>query len=87
MRNYPTDYRHPDKHLRRGPNLFFKYFYFLFGPGLFYPLWVIATVQFFFGTLVGQWSRKSAKKILNLGGHPKGLKYASPKKEIKIFEK
>ncbi len=37
----------------RGPNLFFKYFYFLFGPGLFYPLRVITTVQFFFGTLVG----------------------------------
>ncbi len=27
----------------RGPNLFFKYFYFLFGPGLLYPLRVIAT--------------------------------------------
>ncbi len=39
--------------LLRGPNLFFKYFYFLFGPGLFYPLRVIATVQIFFGTLVG----------------------------------
>ncbi len=39
--------------IKRGPNLFFKYFYFLFGPGLFYPLRVIATVQKFFGTLVG----------------------------------
>ncbi len=26
----------------RGPNSFFKYFYFLFGPGLFYPPRVIA---------------------------------------------
>ncbi len=41
------------KGLVRGPNLFFKYFYFIFGPGLFYPLRVIATVQIFFGTLVG----------------------------------
>ncbi len=39
--------------LLRGPNLFFKYFYFLFGPGLFYLLRMIATVQIFFGTLVG----------------------------------
>ncbi len=29
----------------RGPNLFFKYFYFLFGPGLFNPLRVPAKVQ------------------------------------------
>ncbi len=41
------------KKMVRGPNLFFKYFYFLFGPGLFYPLRMIATVQNFFGTLVG----------------------------------
>ena len=35
----------------RGPNLFFKYFYFLFGPGLFYPLRVPAKVHIFFGSL------------------------------------
>ena len=29
-----------------GPNLFFKYFYFLFGPVLFYPLRVLGKVQF-----------------------------------------
>ena len=38
---------------KRGPNLFFKYFYFLFGPGLFYPLRVPGKVQNFFGCLVG----------------------------------
>ncbi len=58
----------------RGPNLFFKYFYFLFGPGY-------ATVQIFYGTLV------SAKKKFNRSGHPKGGEEARPKKEIKIFEK
>ncbi len=26
---------------RRGPNLFFEYFYFLFGPGLLYPLGIV----------------------------------------------
>ncbi len=37
-----------DHMIRRGPNLFFKYFYFLFGPGLLYPLRVLAKVQIFF---------------------------------------
>ncbi len=50
---YISDSELKSKVLKRGPNLFFKYFYFLFGPGLFYPLRVIATVQIFFGTLVG----------------------------------
>ncbi len=36
----------------RGPNLFFKYFYFPFGPGLFYSLRVPIKVQFFFGCLL-----------------------------------
>ena len=38
---------------KRGPNLFFKYFYFLFGPGLLYPLRVLAKVQILFGSFVG----------------------------------
>ena len=37
----------------RGPNLFFKYFFLLFGTGLFYPLRVLTKVQIFFGSLVG----------------------------------
>ncbi len=32
---------------QRGPNLFFKYFYFPFWIGLFYPLRVLAKVKFF----------------------------------------
>ncbi len=39
--------------LIRGPNLFFKYFYFLFGTGLFYPFRVTAKVQIFWGSLAG----------------------------------
>ena len=45
----------------RGPNLFFKYFYFLFGPGLLYPIRVLAKVQIFFGSFVGP--TKLPKKI------------------------
>ena len=43
----------------RGTNLIFKYFNFLFGPGLLYPLRVLAKLQ---------------KKILKHSGHPKELK-------------
>ncbi len=32
-------------HIWIGPNLFFNFFYFLFRPGLFYPLRVLAKVQ------------------------------------------
>ncbi len=42
------------------------YFYFLFGPGLLYPLRVLAKVQIFFGSLVGPLT-----KSLTLEGHPK----------------
>ncbi len=41
--------------LRRGPNLFFKYYYFIFGPGLFNPLRVPAKVQNFSCSLVWPW--------------------------------
>ncbi len=37
--------------LGRGPNLFFKYFYFHFGTGLFYPFGGPAKVQIFLGSL------------------------------------
>ena len=47
--------------LQRGPNLFFKYFYFLFGPGLFYPLRVLAKVQIFFGSLAEPLTRLHPK--------------------------
>ncbi len=38
---------------KRGPNLFFKYFYFLFGPGLFNPPRVPAKVKFYSRSLAG----------------------------------
>ena len=51
---------------KRGPNLFFKYFYFLFGPGLFYPLRVIARVQTLVSTVRGENKpvQKGRKKYL-----------------------
>ncbi len=66
--------------LKRGPNLFFKYFYFLFGPGLFYPLRVPAKVQIFFGSLAEPLTLlhpkmelvlTTSQKSLTLEGHPK----------------
>ncbi len=41
------------KLVKRGPNLFFKYFYFLFGTGIFQPLRVPPEVQKFFDTFSG----------------------------------
>ncbi len=38
---------------QRGPNLSFKYLYFLFGPGWFCLLGVLAKVQISFGSLGG----------------------------------
>ena len=38
---------------KRGPDLFFKYFYYSFGTGLFYPLRVPPKVQLFFGQFSG----------------------------------
>ncbi len=70
---------------RRGPNLFFKYFYFLFGPGLFYPLRVIATVQNFFGTLVGPLTLWHPK-MKNLSRHNQAPWCSQPPKKSLTLE-
>ncbi len=57
--------------IKRGPNLFSKYFYFLFVPGLFYPLRLFTELRFL--AVYGQWSL--------YGG------IISCEKETQIFEK
>ncbi len=68
------------KIIKRGPNLFFKYFYFLFGTGLFYPFRVPTKVQFFLGSLAGPLTllhpkngpTKLPKNFLTLAGTLRG---------------
>ncbi len=61
-------------YVKRGPNLFFKYFYFLFGTGLFYPFRVPAKVQIFWGSLAGPLTLLHPKMELLWYREPLGAK-------------